>query len=135
MCWHRWCWEEQGRELDHAAFLAQQQAKLAGGAFMQVIGWEGPEPMAMVEIYISYDPMRRVYTAVGDKAWVHPDHRQHGVFTSLLGFLRSFMEYVGVSHWTVPVGAGDDATAAFLRGLYEREGFKLAGLTMIQEAA
>ena len=133
LCWHRWCHEEQGRELHHEAWLREQQGKVAGGCFLQVIGWDGPEPVAMVEMVVVYDAMRRVQVAHGDKAWVAPRYRQAGTLTAMLDFMVPLMDLLGVQHWVAPVTAGDDATAPWLRSMYEKFGFRLAGITMQRE--
>lgn len=133
MCWNRWCWEEYGREIDHAAWLANQQARLAGGGFLQVIGWDRGEPVAMVEVVVVYDTMERVQIAHGDKAWVHPDYRKGGTFTAMLDFMLPLIPLMGLEKWVAPVTAGDRATAPWLRGMYEKFGFELSGLTMVRE--
>lgn len=133
LCWNRWCWEEYGRELDHAAWLAAQQHSLAGGCFLQVIGWDRGEPVAMVEMVVVYDAMERVQIAHGDKAWVHPEYRKEGTLTSMLEFMVPLMTLIGVEKWVAPVTAGDKATAPWLRGMYEKLGFRLAGLTLVRE--
>ena len=135
MGWHRWCREEHGRELDHGAWLVQQQGKMAGGCYLQVIGWDGAEPVAMVEMIVVYDPMRREQIAHGDKAWVHPDYRREGTMTAMLEFMVPLMEVLGVGHWVAPVTAGADATAPWLREMYEQFGFRLCGITMERRAA
>lgn len=133
LCWHRWSLEEHGREIDHEAWLRQQAGKVAGGAFLQVIGWDGAEPVAMVEMVVVYDPMQRVQIAHGDKAWVHPDYRKDGTLTAMLNFMVPLMDYIGVEHWVAPVTAGEEATAPWLREMYEKLGFRLAGLTLVRK--
>lgn len=133
LCWNRWCHEEHGRSLDHDAWLREQQGKVTSGCFLQIIGWDGPEPVAMVEMIVVYDAMRRVQIAHGDKAWVHPRYRQGGAYTQMLAFMVPLMAVLGVEHWVAPVTAGDTATAPWLRAMYERFGFRQCGITMLRE--
>ena len=135
MLWHRWCLEEQGRELDHAAFLREQSGKVAGGCFLQVVGWDGPEPVAMVEMVVVYDAMRRVQVAHGDKAYVHPGYRRSGAFEAMLAFMVPLMDVLSIKNWVAPVTAGRGATAPWLTAMYGRFGFEQTGITMERRAA
>jgi GNAT superfamily N-acetyltransferase len=135
MLWHRWCLEEQGRELDHAAFLREQAGKAASGCFLQVVAWDGPEPVAMVEMMVVYDAMRRVQVAHGDKAYVRPEYRRGGTFEAMLSFMVPLMDLMGIATWVAPVTVGREATAPWLTALYERFGFEQAGITMERRAA
>jgi len=40
-----------------------------------------------------------------------------------------------LKHWSVPVTAGEQASAPWLRSVYEEAGFSLSGLTMMKEVA
>ena len=139
MCWQRWCWETHGRDLDHQAWLTGQQAKFGGNNFMQVVGWDGGEPVAMVEVRVGYDPCTREMMGFGDHAWVHPDYREVGVMTSMLEFLINLGEVCGVYHFVAPVTAGEGASAPWLKSMYEKYDFALTGLFMsrnpVREAA
>lgn len=130
ICWQRWCWETHGRDIDHATWLEQFVAKRNSGCWLQLIGWDGGEPVAMVEIGLVYDVMLREQVCHGDKAWIHPDYRSTGIFKQILDYLVDLTLVLGVTHGVVPVTAGDDASAPWLRRLYEKHGFKLTGLYM-----
>lgn len=139
ICWQRWCWETHGRDLDHSAWMTGQQGKLTSGCFMQVVGWDKGEPVAMVEVRVGYDPCAREQMGFGDHAWVHPDYRQEGVMTALLDFLIDLGVLCNVYHFVAPVTAGEGASAPWLRSLYEKRQFQLSGIFMsrnpIREAA
>lgn len=128
MCWNRWCWEEQGRELDHAAWMRNQEGRANR---LQVVGWDGPEPVAMVEVVVVYDAMLRERIAHCDKAWVHKDYRRRGVMEAMVAFLFPLENLLDVGLWVAPVSTGDEATAPWLKSMYERFGFKQVGLSML----
>lgn len=135
MCWQRWCWETHGRDLDHEAHLAGRREAAASGSSLQVVGWDGGEPVAMVEVRLGYDACRRKTIGMGDHAWVHPNYRQQGVMSDLVAFLLLLGEALRVEVLLAPVTAGANASAPWLQALYERHGFMLTGLTMAKEAA
>jgi GNAT superfamily N-acetyltransferase len=108
---------------------------MASGCFLQVVGWDGAEPVAMVEMIVVYDAMRRVQVAHGDKAYVHPAYRKNGTFEAMLAFMVPLMDLIGIEHWVAPVTAGPNATAPWLVSMYERFGFEQTGITMERRAA
>ena len=135
MCHYRWGFEEHGVEIDTAGFAADWVAKAQSGTFVQIVGWDGTEPVAIVELRLLYDAMLRKATLYGDHAFVHRDYRRKGVMTALVDFCIETARLMDMKHWVVPVTAGENATAPWLRGVYEQAGFTLSGLTMKREVA
>lgn len=130
--WARWMAEERGVEIDWAGALSDWMGKAQAQNFLQVVGWDGPEPVAMMEIRANYNSMLHRTTLYGDHAYVHPDYRNEGVFTEMADFAMDTGRLIGHKHWIVPVTAGADATAPWLRSVYERAGFSISGITMHQ---
>lgn len=135
MCWQRWCWEEFGRDLDHEAWMHESSNLTKGGCFLQIIAWDGGNPVGMVNMVVVYDAMRREQIAYGDKAWVHPDYRRGGVYDDMLTFFFQVLDLMGVSHTVAPLSTGSKATAPFLKSVYERHGFEQVGINLEREAA
>lgn len=130
MCWNRWCWEEFGRELDHGAWLADQATR---DNRIQIVAWDGAEPVGMVEATIVYDPMRRAQIAHGDKAYVMPAYRKTGACRGLVQAVIDLSDLLGVKYVGAPVSAGPDATAPWLRSMYDELGFEVIGISMIRD--
>lgn len=135
LCHYRWGFEEHKREIDSAGFAQGWMEKAQSGTFLQIVGWDGAEPVAMVELRHLYDPMLHEATLYGDHAYVHPAYRNAGVMRALVDLCIQTAEVMSYDKWMVPVTAGDDATAPFLRKVYESCGFAVTGLTMTRRAA
>lgn len=139
MSWNRWCWETHGRDIDHAAWMTAHQGKVGSGCFTQIVGWDGCEPVAMLEIRVGYDPCEREQMAFGDHAWVHPDYRKEGVMRGMFDFAFALTELFEVYILVAPATAGKNASAPWLRQMYESYGFELDGVTLtrnrLKEAA
>jgi GNAT superfamily N-acetyltransferase len=133
VCWKRWAVEE-GNAFDSEGFLSDFIAKRNSGTFAQIIAWDGPEPVAMVELRMVYEAAFRKTTLYGDHAWVHPDYRRGGIMRALVEYCIATATFLGFEKWMVPVTAGDKASAPFLKDLYAGFGFKLTGYTMTREA-
>ena len=134
LCWKRWG-EEEGNEVDSAGFVGDFCAKRESGTFVQIVGWDGAEPVAMVELRTVYDAIFRKQTLYGDHAWVHPDYRKAGVMRALVQYCIDTANVMGAEKWMVPVTAGDDASAPWLEKVYREFGFKLSGITMTRKVA
>lgn len=128
--WLRWGWEEHGVEINHGGAVQEWLAKSNDGTFLQIIGWDGVEPVAMVELRLIYDAMLDKKTCYGDHAYVHPDYRRAGLMTRMVDFCIETASLMDFHHWVVPVTAGQDAAAPWLRKVYEAAGFELTGITM-----
>ena len=135
MGWARWGMEEHGKEIDHLGFVGQFMDKTRSGNFLQIIGWDGGEPVAMVELRVLYDALLHRYTCYGDHAYVHPDYRRRGVMTALVDYCIATATLMELKHWVVPVTAGEEASAPWLKSVYEAAGFRTTGLTMAREVA
>jgi len=133
--WRRWGLEEHGVEIDAPGFISEWTEKARSGTFLQLVGWDGAEPVAIVELRIIYDSMLRRQTLWGDHAYVHPDYRRRGVMTDLVDFCIDIANVLEIKHWVVPVTAGADATAPWLRKVYEDAGFTQSGITMSRRVA
>jgi GNAT superfamily N-acetyltransferase len=133
LCWKRWGAEE-GNEVDSQGFLADWIAKRDSGTFAQIVAWDGTEPVAMVELRMVYEATFRKTTLYGDHAWVHPDYRRGGIMRSLVQYCIDTANLLGFEKWMVPVTAGENASAPFLKDLYASFGFKLTGYTMTRTA-
>ena len=132
---YRWGFEEHGVEIDSAGVATDWMSKAQSGTFLQIVGWDGAEPVAMVELRTIYDPMLHTTTLYGDHAFVAKPYRKAGVMKALVGYCIQVAEVMGMKKWLVPVTAGPEATAPFLREVYESYGFEVSGLTMKREAA
>ena len=128
--WSRWGYEERGREISHAGFVEAWMEKCRSGTFLQVIGWDGVEPIAMVELRTIYDPLFGETTLYGDHAFVKKDYRYGGLMKQMVQYCIDLAEIMGMVKWLVPVTAGEDATAPFLKKVYEDFGFEVSGMTM-----
>jgi len=133
--WHRWCLEEHGQEMSAQGFASDWMEKERSGTFLQIIGWDGAEPVAMVELRIINDNLLGKQTCWGDHAFVRADYRKKGIMTDLVQFCIDTATLMGLKHWVVPVTAGAQATAPWLRGVYEAAGFELSGITMARKVA
>mgnify|MGYP003654070635 CR=1 FL=1 len=128
--WRRWAMEEFGAELDTATFTADWLAKKASGTFLQIVGWDGNEPIAITDLRFIRDFRAGEIVAWGDHAFVHPDYRKAGVFDALVGFITDCMDFAGLRRGALPVTAGEGATAPWLKAMYERHGCVQTGTTM-----
>lgn len=133
--WSRWGAEEHGVDIDHHGFVQQFVGKTQSGTFLQIVGWDGVEPVAMVELRVIHDPMLRRTTCYGDHAYVQRDYRRKGLMTDLVRYCIDTATLMDLKHWSVPVTAGEQASAPWLRSVYEEAGFSLSGLTMMKEVA
>ena len=133
--WRRWGLEEHGVEVDSAGFIAEWIAKRDSGTFLQLVGWDGAEPVAIVELRTIYDSMLKRTVLWGDHAYVHKDYRRKGLMTDLVDTCIEIAGILDIKHWVVPVTAGEDASAPWLRSVYEAAGFQLSGITMKREVA
>lgn len=134
--WRRWGFEEHDIEMDTAAFAQEWLAKKQTESFLQIIGYdEDDEPVAMVELRLIYDALLDRVTLWGDHAYVHKPYRKRGVMTDLVDYCIDIANFMGIKHWMVPVTAGAEATAPFLRKVYEDAGFKVTGITMTRKVA
>lgn len=128
--WVRWGFEERGKEISHSGFLESWVEKCNSGTFLQVVGWDGTEPIAMVELRTIYDPLFGETTLYGDHAFVHRPYRRKGLMQQMVQYCVDIAEITGMVKWLVPVTAGENATAPFLKKVYEDFGFEVSGLTM-----
>ena len=133
--WRRWGLEEHDVEMNTAGFVNEWLTKANSGNFVQLIGWDDDdEPVAMVELMAVHDALLDRTTLWGDHAFVRKDYRKKGVMTELVAFCIDIANVMGIKHWMVPVTAGAEATAPWLRKVYEDAGFKVTGITMTRKA-
>ena len=134
--WRRWGLEEHDLEMDSATFVTEWLAKANSGTFLQLIGWDDDgEPVAMVELRTIYDSLLDRVTLWGDHAFVAKAYRKKGVMTDLVAFCIDIANLMRIRHWQVPVTAGAEATAPWLRKVYEDAGFQVTGITMTRKVA
>lgn len=132
--WRRWGLEEHDIVMSTPAFSGEWIAKVQTGTFLQLIGWDDDdEPVAMVELRVIYDALLDRVTLWGDHAFVAKGYRKAGVMTALVDFCIAIAQFMGIKHWMVPVTAGENATAPFLKKVYEDAGFKVTGITMTRK--
>jgi len=129
-CWNKWCLEVHGREIEHDVWMAAFSNKMNSGRFIQVVGWCDGEPVATCDAEVSYDMMAKELVATGANGWVDPRLRCSGVWASLADFLVHMCLLAGVNRFIAPVGAGDSASAPWLKAMYEKKGFEVSGFYM-----
>ena len=128
--WRRWAKEENGVDIDSAAFVDHWMGLASRGSFVQAIGWDGIEPVAMTSGFLLTHPITGELSMYGDNTYIRPDYRKAGLMHDLLEFAVQTSRFIGVDDMLAPVTAGDRATAAFLEKVYADKGFELSGLTM-----
>ena len=130
MLWRRWAMEENGVRLDSEGFMDHWMTLSNSGEFVQMVGWDGIEPVAMMAGRVLVHPVTGERSVYGDNTYVAPTYRKGGVMRAMLDFGIATARLIGMRAIIAPVTAGTGATAAFLGKVYADAGFELSGLTM-----
>lgn len=107
----------------HWATLNRQQA----GELLYLIAWEDERAVGQVSLF--WRPMNDPYAMLADCPWivdllVHPQRRSRGTGTALLGAC----EEAARAHGATRIGLGVAVSNVGARALYDRLGYREAGL-------
>ena len=124
----QWAREEFGHALDEDAWLRTVWGLVNSGCWNVLVAWADGEPVGTVEMLVIYDPISRLRVGHGDHAFVAAEWRGRGVFSALVDAVYALGVAMGCEKTLLPVGV--DARGQMLRGMYERRGFEVSGMTM-----